>query len=326
MTLKEKLFSVKVTPGRIVTRFLFMKFTRRNPKFSPKRLKKLHESKYPELLKEWFSMRMNGAVLDLDNPKTINEKIQWLKLYGNRKRMTELADKIAVRDFVAQTIGEKYLIPLVGVYNRAEDINWEELPSKFVLKPNHGSHWLSIIEDKSKIDIRKLYKTANKWLKENYAFYHGFEMQYAKIPPKLMIERHLGEITSNLNDYKVWCFNGVPKYIQVHVNRQGAGETTTCIYSIPEWKKQNFFMVHSTTNTCYQGEVPRPDCLDEMLDAAAKLSKEFPFVRVDFYCIDDGSIRFGEMTFTPASGSCPWAGEEDISLKLGAMIELPKKD
>ncbi len=202
----------------MVVRFLFLKFTFKDRELDPKRLRKTPESEYPRLLGKWYG-RMTGEVLDLDHPKTFNQKLQWIKLHVNRDLMTRLADKIAVRDYVSEKIGERYLVPIVGIYAHASEINWDDLPPRFVLKPNHGSHWLEIIEDKCSVDRKTVLHSADSWLTKDYTFSHGFELHYAGIRPRLMIERHLGDYTNDLRDYKVWCFHGVPRFIQVSEDR-----------------------------------------------------------------------------------------------------------
>ena len=305
-------------PRKTVVRFGFLKFFWRNKKFLPERLRLVPESEYPALLEEWYQLS-TGEKLDLRAPKTFRQKIQWLKLYGDRKTMTRLADKVAVRDFIAEKIGSRYLIDMLGVYEHAADIDWDALPARFVLKPNHGSHWVKIVEDKSSLDVSAVCRDADGWLKEDYTFDSGFEMQYRDIPPRLMIERHLGELTHDLNDYKVWCFDGKPLYVQVMADRQADGRCTTCFYST-DWTKQKFHY----NRPLFSGDIPKPTRLDEMLSAAATLSSGMPFVRVDFYVLDDGALKFGEMTFTPTSGEGAWYGEDGIDERLGALIALPE--
>lgn len=315
-TLREKLFSISKSPYRTVVRFLFLKFTFKDRELDPKRLCRTPECEYPRLLKKWYG-KMMDETLDLDRPRTFNHKLQWIKLYGDRELMTRLADKLAVRDYVAERIGERFLTPLVGAYADASEIDWNALPSRFVLKPNHGSHWLEIIEDKTTVDRAALFRRANSWLSRDYSFDHGFELHYGKIKPRLMIERHLGDYTDDLRDYKVWCFHGVPRFIQVSEDRFSQKGFQTAFYS-PEWKKQIFWKGQLADDV-----VPRPAALADMLACASKLSADIPFVRVDFYCMDDGSLKFGEMTFTPCSGMSRWRGSPTIDRELGDLIHLP---
>ena len=306
------------TPRKTVVRLGPLKIFWRNRKFLPERLRQIPESEYPALLEEWYYLS-TGEKLDLRAPRTFRQKIQWLKLYGDRKLMTRLADKVAVRDFVAEKIGARYLIDLLGVYERAADIDWSVLPDRFVLKPNHGSRWVKVVEDKSSLDVPAVCREADGWLGTDFSLCDGFEMQYRDIPPRLMIERHLGELTHDLSDYKVWCFGGKPLYVQIVAGRQDGGGCTTAFYST-SWEKQSFWRGYPQSAEA----APKPARLDEMLSAAATLSAGMPFVRVDFYVLDDGSLKFGEMTFTPASGEGEWHGEDGIDERLGALIELPK--
>ena len=312
---------IKITrnPRKTVVRLGPLKVFWRNREFLAENLRNRPESDYPALLEKWYFLA-TGEKLDLRAPTTFRQKIQWLKLYGDRKMMTKLADKVAVRDFVAEKVGPQYLIDLLGVYERAADIDWDALPTRFVLKPNHGSHWVKVVEDKSALDIPAVCREADGWLKEDFSLCGGFEMQYRDILPRLMIERHLGELTHDLNDYKVWCFGGKPLYIQIMAGRQGDGGCTTAFYSTG-WEKQSFWRGYPLC----EDDTPRPARLDEMLSAAATLSAGLPFVRVDFYVLDDESLKFGEMTFTPASGEGAWYGEDGIDERLGALIALPSQ-
>ena len=316
-SLSERLFSISRSPYRTVVRFLFLKFTFKDRELDPERLQRTSELEYPRLLKKWYG-RMTGEVLDLEHPRTFNQKMQWIKLYWNRELMTRLADKIAVRDYVSEKIGERYLVPLVGVYKNASEIDWDGLPSRFVLKPNHGSHWLEIVEDRNLVERTLVSKRADSWLEKDYSFSHGFEMQYHGIKPRLMIERHLGEWTHNLTDYKVWCFGGEPHYVQLVLDRFEDTGSKTAYYSA-DWIKQPFWKQHAH----YEGEIPRPEVLDELLACSRKLAEGIPFVRVDFYLMDDGSLRFGEMTFTPSSGCSLWQGDPTADVVLGDLVKLP---
>lgn len=167
----------------------------------------------PQMLKDWYLERI-GQKLNLDNPRTFNEKIQWLKLYDNDNIKTRLADKYAVRDWVKEKIGERYLIPLLGVYDAPEEIEWDSLPNEFVIKCNHGSGWNIIIKDKNKINESEVKSKLSRWINTTYGL-NGFELQYFNIPPKIIIEKKMeNEGHDELFDYKFWCFNGSAKYVQ----------------------------------------------------------------------------------------------------------------
>lgn len=275
----------------------------------------LDESDLPELLKKWYKKR-TGKILNLENPQTFNEKIQWLKLYDNSPLKTRLADKYLVREWIEEKIGKDYLIPLLGVWDNFDEIDFDKLPDKFVLKANHGCAWNIIVKDKSKFDKKKAKKKFDKWMKRNYAYKAGFEMQYKDIPPKITAEAFISDSKGELNDYKILCFNGKPQFIWIDQGRYT--HRTENIYDT-KWNLQPFLLTYENSKE----EVPPPKNLEKMIELAEILSKDFALVRVDFYNVD-GKIYFGEMTFTSASGVDVFKPEE-YNLKLGQMLELPKK-
>lgn len=273
---------------------------------------------YKQLLSDWYNKCCN-KYLNLYRPVTFNEKIQWLKLYDSTPIKTRLADKLLVRDWVREKIGDKYLIPLLGVYDRFEDIDFSKLPKRFVIKCNHGSGWNIIVRDKTKLDLADVKKKLDYWMNLNFAFKYGYELHYREIQPKIMIEKFMENKTiDDLYDYKFWCFNGKVEYIQLLSGRNSTG-LKTAFYS-PDWKKQRFY-----DNNMFDSSVaPRPKSLAQMKKLAEKLSAGFNYVRVDFYQLDDGTIYFGEMTFTPASGAMVW-DTDATNLMLGKMLKLPKR-
>ena len=273
--------------------------------------------KYKTDLQNWYR-RATGQYLNLDNPRTFNEKIQWLKLYDSTPLKTRLADKYLVRDWVKEKIGEQYLIPLLGVYDKFEDIDFDKLPNQFVIKCNHGCAYNIIVKDKSKLDLAEAKAKLDKWLHENFAFKAGYELHYRDIKPKIIIEKFIeNKGTDDLYDYKFWCFNGKLAYIQFLSERNLSG--LKMAFYDRKWNKQTFVYSHPLDKKT----IKKPDNLDEMIQLAEALSKGFPCVRVDFYRLNDGTIYFGEMTFTSASGNCKW-NDEHINRALGNMIKLPK--
>jgi hypothetical protein len=276
-------------------------------------LKRVPEIFYPFLLKIWYKLE-TGKTLDLEHPKSFNEKIQWLKLNDKNPLKTKYADKYLVKDFVKNTIGEEYVIPLLGVWDRFEDIDFDKLPEKFVLKTNNGCGTNIIVDDKSTFDKKSARKKINKWLKTNYAFQYGYEMQYNSIKPKIIAEEFIGKGKAP-DDYKVWCFNGKVEYIQYLTDRDT--ELKMAFYDT-NWHKQDFVYTYKKCDF----EVPKPVNLELMINLASKLSQHFEHVRVDFYILPNNQIKFGEMTFTSCSGVSKWS-DEDINLKLGSMIKLP---
>jgi len=277
--------------------------------------KNMDKEDIPKLLKKWYKKR-TGKELNLENPQNFNEKIQWLKLYDNSPLKTRLADKYLVRDWIKEKIGEEYLIPLLGVWDNFDDIDFDKLPDKFVLKANHGCAWNIIVKDKKTFDRKKAKKKFDKWMKRNYALKAGFEMQYKDIPPKIIAEAFMADSKGELNDYKVLCFNGEPKFIWIDQGR--FSNRTENIYDT-KWNLQPFLLTYENSKE----EVPPPKNLEKMIEFARLLSKDFALVRVDFYNLD-GKIYFGEMTFTSASGVDVFKPEE-YNFKLGEMLTLPEK-
>ena len=274
------------------------------------------EEKRAEALKDWY-FEHTGEKLNLENPKTFNEKIQWLKLYDSTPEKTRLADKYLVRDWVKEKIGEEYLIPLLGVWDKFDDINFDELPKQFVLKCNHGSGYNIIVKDKSKLDIEDARKKINKWLNEDFAF-KGFEMHYSSIQRKIIAEKYIENDNNDLYDYKFWCFDGKMKYIQFLSERNTDG--LKMAFYDKDWNKQNFVYSHPMDTKI----ITKPDNLDTMIQLAEKLASGMNHVRVDFYRLNNGIIYFGEMTFTSCSGVCKF-NPEIANLQLGNLIKLSKK-
>ena len=268
-------------------------------------------------LQAWCRRVTGDPFFNIENPKTFNEKIQWLKLYDSTPIKTKLADKYLVRKWVKEKIGERYLVPLLGVYDRFEDIDFEKLPNQFVIKCNHGCGYNIVVKDKSQLDLSDAKLKVNKWMRENFAFKNGVELHYRDIEPKILIETYLeNEGTSDLYDYKFWCFNGQVAYIQFLSERNLSG-LKMAFYN-RRWEKQNFVYSHPLDTKT----IPKPANLELMIQLAEKLASEFSHVRVDFYLLNDGTIKFGEMTFTSASGVCQW-NDQQINISLGQKIKLP---
>ena len=176
----------------------------------------LKPEQYEQELKLWFKKK-TGKSLDLISPKSFNEKIQWLKLYNSTPLKTILADKYLVRNYVKEKIGEGYVLPLLGVYDSFEEIDFDKLPNEFVLKANHGSGWNLIVKDKMDIDYNDAKKKFFVWTRTNFAFKNGFELHYANILPKLIVE----EYHPCKYEYQFWCFNGNPHFVSAIQNPHG---------------------------------------------------------------------------------------------------------
>lgn len=290
-----------------------LQYTKKDIKYYYNKL--LSPNEYKEELKKWYTAN-TGEILDLENPKTYNEKIQWLKLHDSTPIKTQLADKYLVRDWVKDKIGEQYLIPIYGVWDKFEDIDFNKLPDKFVLKANHGCGWNIIVKDKSKFNIDIAKKSMNNWLNTNFAFVNGFELHYKDIMPKIIAEKYIENNNADLYDYKFLCFHGYPKYIWVNSEKNTAQKRD---FFDLNWNLQPFNMNYSNSNSAPK----KPNNFEQMLQLTRKLCEGFTHVRVDFYNVNE-KIYFGEMTFTTGSGKCKWEPKE-YDLILGNMLELPKE-
>ncbi len=257
-----------------------------------------------------------GRKLDLADPKTFDEKMQWLKLYGGSPLRMRLIDKVEAKEWVAEKVGEKYVVPLLGVWDRFDDIDFNVLPERFALKCNHGAGYNIIVHDKSKLDLVDAKRKVDAWMGENYAYGQMMELQYEDIAPKVFAEEYMENAGGDIYDYKIYCYGGEPHYTQFLCDR--ATGLRMAFYD-NDWNKQSF---HNSQHPLLAEDVERPSNLDEMLDVARTLAKGWPFVRVDLYRLDDGTIKFGEMTFIPAGGMIDWV-PASADLMLGEPIELP---
>ncbi|MBC5638998.1 MULTISPECIES: ATP-grasp fold amidoligase family protein [Clostridia] len=257
-----------------------------------------------------------GKKLNLKEPKTFNEKLMWLKLYDNNELVVKCADKYEVRKYV-EDLGYKNLLPkLYGIYEQSEDIEWSKFPKKFAIKCTHGCGFNIICDDKSKLNINEANEKLKKWLKTRYVF-EALESQYDKMIPRIICEEYIETKDGVLpNDYKIYCFNGKPKLTLVCTER--AKEVKMKFMDL-KWKEMNIgnpdFLSDEYPN--------KPECYDEMLKIAERLSKPFPFVRVDFYDLN-GKPILGEMTFTPAGCAARYYNENGLNM-LGSMIKLSEK-
>ena len=234
---------------------------------------------------------------NLKKPKTLEEKLCWLKLYDYAKNplVIKCADKYSVREYIKNVGCENLLNTIIDVYDKPEDINWDVLPQKFVLKWNFGATYNIICKDKSKLDIDQTISKLKKWGNEKYWLYYS-EMQYKYAPKKIICETYLEDeyYKNSLPDYKVYCFHGEPLAFLVMHDRDKILKRE---FFDLEWNPlpSPFGCISPKEST------KKPQCLEEMITAARKLSKGFPFVRCDFYAVNN-KVYFGEMTFTPAGG------------------------
>ena len=254
--------------------------------------------------------------IDLKTPKTFNEKLQWLKLYDRKPEYSIMVDKFEAKKYVANIIGEKYIIPTLGVWDRFEDIDFDVLPNRFVLKCTHDSGGLLICRDKSKLDKAAAKKKINISLKTNY-FYQGREWPYKNVKPRIIAEEYMENSSSkDLTDYKFYCFNGVPKYLYVSTGLENHATALISFLTL-NWE---FAPFSRSDYKSFTELPPKPTKFDEMLKLAAKLSEGYKFLRVDLYQIKN-QIYFSELTFSPCGGMMPFDPTE-WDEELGKLIDL----
>lgn len=258
-----------------------------------------------------------GYPLRWKDPQTFNEKIQWLKLHYRDPLITKCSDKHAVRDYVEETIGKKYLIDLVGAWDKVADIDFSALPKKFVLKANNGSGTNLICHDKSKLDLSEIKEKLENWLKpEASHYFFSFEWGYKDVKPKIICEK-LIENRTGLTDYKFFCFNGKPRLLSVGSDRQSGLKLD---FFDLDWNRLPFSRHFQNSP-----KLPKqPKHFDEMIRLARKLSAPFPFVRVDFYEAK-GGVMFGELTFYPGAGLTAFDPVE-ADYQLGNLLDLPARN
>lgn len=255
--------------------------------------------------------------LNIDNPRTFNEKLQWLKLYDRKPEYTIMVDKYAVKKYVADRIGEQYIIPTLGVWEQFEDIDFDKLPNQFVLKCTHDSGGLVICRDKSKFNIEAARKKINRSLKRNY-YYSGREWPYKNVPPRIIAEKYMEDTESTeLKDYKFFCFNGKVKFLYLSEGLENH-ETARISYVSLDWKPMPFARDDYKP---FEQLPHKPDNLEEMIRIAEDLSVGIPHVRVDFYNVN-GQILFGELTFYSGSGFTKF-NPESADFEIGQLLELP---
>lgn len=269
---------------------------------------------YIDELAKWYHAS-TGDIIDFDNPITFTQKLQWCKVYDRNPLKTLLADKYLVRDWVADKIGEEYLVPLIGVWDCFDDIDFERFPKKFALKCNHGSGWNIIVDNKDNFDVNAAKLKIDQWMGENFAYKAGFELHYKDIVPKVIAEEYMENDGGDIYDYKFYCFDGRVEYIQFLMGRKTELQMA---YFNRLWQKQSFCNNHKMIIA----NVEKPDNLEQMIELAETLSIGFPYVRVDFYRLNDGTIKFGEMTFTPASGTQDFR-PKSADYMLGELLHLP---
>lgn len=261
-----------------------------------------------------------GKTLDLKNPKTFNEKLQWLKLYDRKPEYTKMVDKYEVREYISKKIGEEYLIPILGVWDNPNEIDLTELPNEFVLKCTHDSGGLVICRDKSCINFEEVKIKFKNYLTNNF-YKLTREWPYKNVKPriiaeKLMVDKNGDRANEGLTDYKFYCFNGVPKYAYVSLGLEDHSTAKISFVTL-DWE---FAPFARTDYEPFSIMPPKPRNLEKMIELATVLSQGIKFLRVDFYEIN-GKIYFGELTFFPGSGYTELTPEE-WDYKLGEMIKI----
>ncbi|MEO1814639.1 MAG: ATP-grasp fold amidoligase family protein [Acetobacterium sp.] len=261
-----------------------------------------------------------GKNLNLNNPRSFNEKLQWLKLHDRKPEYTKFADKYEVREHIRKTIGAEYLIPLKGVYDSVDEINWDDLPKSFVLKCTHGSSSNIICVDKEALNVDKAKKSLKKWMKKNW-YWFGREWQYKNIKPRILCESFIvDESGIELKDYKFMCFGGKVKCTFVCMNRNTKnGQVLNIDIYDTDWKLMPFKRYAPNSGRL----TPRPRDYDKMVYLAEILAADTAFIRVDFYETNE-QLYFGELTLHPQSGFGKFS-PESYDYLLGSWINLPNK-
>lgn len=263
-----------------------------------------------------------GRKLNIENPRTFNEKIQWLKINDHKEIYTTMVDKFKAKSYVEKKIGKQYIVPTYGVWDRFEDIDFDILPNQFVLKCTHDSGGLVIVRDKLNFDKKKAKKKIEKSLRNNY-YYSCREWPYKNVKPRIIAEKYLKDTQMNksgLVDFKIFCFNGKAKFLYISQGLENHLTAKISFYDL-EFNKMPF------KRSDYEGFIsdpPKPKNIKKMIQIAEKLAINIPFLRVDLYEVDE-QIYFSELTFSPCSGMIPFEPQE-WDLKLGDLLELPNKN
>jgi hypothetical protein len=266
---------------------------------------------YENYIKNRFK-RTHGYELDLKNPKTLSEKIQWMKVYGHLERFSKYVDKYAVREFVKEKAGEELSIPLIGVYKKTKEIDYKSLPNSFVMKATHASGWNIIVKDKTELDWNLTREKMDEWLKLSYYKKAG-EPNYKPLKGRIIVEKYIEDSTGDLKDYKFFCFRGEPRFVQVDGDRFTGHKRD--LYDL-DWNK---LPVKFTRENLTQ-PAAKPEKLYDMMEICRNLSRSFTFVRVDLY-FTNGRIYFGELTFTPSNGFRPFSPVQYDTI-FGEFLDL----
>jgi hypothetical protein len=256
--------------------------------------------------------------LNLNNPKTFNEKLQWLKLYDHQPAYTKMVDKVAAKEYVASIIGGEHIIKTLGVYDRFDDIDFDALPNRFVLKVAHDSGGIVICKNKATLDVAAARKKLSERQKHNY-YTLDREWPYKNVPPRILCEEYMEDENSpELKDYKFFCFDGEPMYFRIDYGRFLDGHHANYY----DTKGLLLPFAHEDFPPILDKEMALPQHLNEMLEYAKALSKNIPFLRVDFYETNN-RVYFGELTFYPGSGRNQFTDMKWDEIQ-GSYLTLPK--
>lgn len=267
-------------------------------------------------LKCMYSIRL-GKKLNLKNPKTFNEKLQWLKLHDRNPLYTTMVDKYAAKKYVADKIGEEYIIPTLGVWDKFDDIDFDSLPNQFVLKCTHDSGGLVICKDKDVLDREYAKQKIEKSLKKNY-YYRSREWPYKNVKPRIIAEKFMNDDKNDeLIDYKMMCFHSKVKATFTCTGRRSKNGLRVTFYDT-DWNRLPFERHYPASDV----DIEKPKNYQEMVELAEKLSENISFVRVDFYEIQ-GKVYFGEMTFYPGGGFEEFT-PDTWDYEFGKMLKLPE--
>lgn len=267
----------------------------------------------------YMNYLMMHKKLNLKNPQTFNEKLQWLKLYDHNPLYTKMVDKYDAKEYVASIIGEEYIIPTLGVWDKFEEIDFASLPNKFVIKCTHDSGGLVICRNKEKLDFDEMKTKITACLKQRY-YWIAREWPYKNVKPRIIAEQYMENPgDEELTDYKWFCFDGKPQFLYIS-HGLANHETATIDFYDMNYKRMPFKRTDYKSSAV---DAPKPKTYDEMIKIAKKLAKGIPFVRIDLYEIK-GKVYFSEITFCPCAGWMPIEPPE-WDLKLGEYIHLPKR-
>lgn len=268
-------------------------------------------------LKALYRVKM-GKKLNISNPQTFNEKIQWLKLHDRKSIYTQMVDKYEAKKFVSSIIGDEYIIPTLGVWNNFNDIDFNKLPDQFVLKCTHDSGGLAICRDKNTFNYMNAKKKINKSLRKNF-YWAQREWPYKNVVPQIIAEKYMEDTSHDrreLMDYKFYCFNGQPRFLYISVGLEDHSTASISFVSL-DWKFEPFRRIDYKG---FEELPPKPEHFDKMLEISKKLSKGTKFLRVDLYEIN-GHIYFSELTFSPNSGFMKFIPEK-YDYEIGKMLNL----